>query len=358
MQAAGPRNGQHGSATAKFGRLGIPDWLPCGTILLLALLFGGGTRQGLLSDTLVQLLSLPLLAAALLRVPEIGRDVHRRTAAVILAAIVLLPILQLAPLPPAIWTALPGRSPFAADYSAADIELPWLPISLDPATTWRSATGLVPPTAVFLSALFLGRRSRRALSLGLIVFGFASVLFGLAQLAQGSDSPLRFYRVTNPGDTVGFFANRNHFGALLYTLVPFTAAWAVGLAADRRREIIVAIVLCLLVFVSLLLGLGMSRSRAALVLAMLATLASLVLAGAGSGATSNKRTGAAPPPLRRPRGNRLDGAVRLDRDHPTPRIRCRRGLSMGVCRCDTAGRTRLPSLRLGLRHVRIDLQDV
>jgi len=68
---------------------------------------------------------------------------------------------------------------------------------------------------------------------------------------------------------------------LLYSIMPFTAAWAIGLASDRRREMIVGLALCLIVFASLLLGLGMARSRAGLALAMLGGFASLALVRSG-----------------------------------------------------------------------------
>jgi O-antigen ligase len=186
----------------------------------------------------------------------------------VLAAIVLLPIVQLIPLPPAIWTALPGRAPIAADLRQGEMLLPWLGISLNPQATLFCLLALIPPAAVFLSALQLGRHARRMLIVTLIAFAFVSVVLGIAQLAQGPESGLRFYAVTNPGEAVGFFANRNHYAALLYGMLPFTAAVVLGLAGDRRPAAAIALILCLLVLVSLLLGLGMARSRAGLLLAV------------------------------------------------------------------------------------------
>jgi O-antigen ligase len=147
----------------------------------------------------------------------------------------------------------------------------------------------LPAAAIFVSTLLLGRRSRRALSIGLIAFAFISVVLGLAQLAQGEQSGLRFYGITNPGEAVGFFANRNHFAALLYSLLPFTAAWAVSLADDRRPQMWVGLALCLLIFASLLLGLGMSHSRAGIILAMLGGLGSLALARTGTRSRAQSR---------------------------------------------------------------------
>lgn len=264
-------------------RFRLPAWWAVGTILLLALVFGGGTRQGLWSDAIVQLASLPLLGAALLGVLGADRLGKARWALLILAAVVLVPLLQLVPLPPAIWTALPGRAAFAATYVDAGMALPWLGISLSPPATWRSALSLLPPVSVFLAVLLLGRQSRQALTLALIAFGFLSVLLGLLQVAQGPESALRFHSITNPSEAVGFFANRNHFAALLYVILPFTAAWAIGLSADRRPETLVAVALCLLVFATLLLGLGIARSRAGLLLTLLAGAGCLAMTWTGQG---------------------------------------------------------------------------
>ena len=237
--------------------------LACGAILLLALIFGG-TREVLWPDAVVQIASLPLLGYALWQVPGIWRRANNRLALSVLVAVVALPLVQLIPLPPFIWTSLPGRASIVSAYREAALEVPWLGISLNPAATWRDALTLIPPVAIFLSTLLLGRGARRILAAGFVAFAFISVLLGLAQIAQS--------------EAVGFFANRNHFAALLYSALPLTAAFAVGFASDRRREIWIVLALCLLVFASLLLGLGMSRSRAGVGIAMFAGLGSLALA--------------------------------------------------------------------------------
>ena len=237
----------------------------CGAVLLLALTFGG-TREVLSPDAVVQIASLPLLGFALWQVPSIWTRGGSRLALCVLAAILALPLLQLIPLPPSIWTALPGRTDIVSAYQDAALPMPWLGISLNPGDTWRDLLTLIPPVAVFLSTLLLTQSARRILAAGVVVFAFVSVLLGLAQVAAGAS------------EATGFFANRNHFAALLYAALPLTAAFAIGFASDRRREIYIVQALCLLIFASLLLGLGMARSRAGVGIAMLAGLASLALA--------------------------------------------------------------------------------
>jgi O-antigen ligase len=105
------------------------------------------------------------------------------------------------------------------------------------------------------------------------------VFIGLAQLMQGPASPLRFYPFTNLSESVGFFANRNHYAALLYSLVPFAMAWVLALYRSHLdgRKLLAA--LGGVALVALALGLAMSRSRAGLGLAAFAAVSGLAMLG-------------------------------------------------------------------------------
>ena len=142
-------------------------------------------------------------------------------------AVVAIPLVQLIPLPPWLWTALPGRGPSAETFEILGQKTPWMPISVVPHETWLSALSLIPPLAIFLATLLLPYRERRWLSLVFLAVGVVSVFMGMIQVAQGPESPLRFFEITNETEAVGFFANRNHFAALLYALTLFAAAWTV-----------------------------------------------------------------------------------------------------------------------------------
>src|SRR6266480_3632256 len=103
-------------------------------VVVLAMLFGGGGNQGW-SDAVVQLAALPLLAWALFKLnpAQLGRA--GQWAIALLCAILALPLLQLIPMPPSVWSSLPGRGEIASAYDSAGMALPWLPISLDPIAT-------------------------------------------------------------------------------------------------------------------------------------------------------------------------------------------------------------------------------
>ncbi len=268
--------------------------------LALCLLLGGGTRAGFFSDVALQALGVPLMLWAAWRLldvpPENG---GRQGRAIMLACLVgaALPIAQLLPLPPALWTALPGRADFVQTFSAAGIEVGWMPLSLVPRGTWLSALALVPPVAVLLSAVQLGYADRRLPVLVLVIVGVAGAILGLVQLAQGPASPLRFYAFTNTSEAVGFFANRNHYAALLYCLAPFAGAWTIAAVARAGQSgsfqspralphLIVAMVGIAVVAV-LVAAVAMARSRAGLGLMLVALVGILAMAYAAPSATAD-----------------------------------------------------------------------
>ncbi len=246
-------------------------FLLCSVLVVACLVLGGGTRTGFLSDAVLQLLAIPLLLIAVGRIARLPSRKGARWPLVMCLAIVLVPALQLVPLPPDVWTALPGREPAVETFRLLGRELPWMPLSLSPRATWLSALSLLPPVAVFLATLLIGYRERRALSLILVGFGVLSAFVGLAQVAEGPESSLRFYAITNLSEAVGFFANRNHFAAALYCFTVFAAAWAVEAAAppqsgETRLETrwIVPALASLTVLVVLVAAQAMARSRAGL----------------------------------------------------------------------------------------------
>ena len=135
---------------ASRGRVGVFFYLAA-VGLLSCLLLGGGTGSGYLSDAVLQLLSLPLLFAALWRILAAPRGPELRWALTACAAILAVPLLQLVPLPPQIWTHLPGRDAVLAAFALLGRAPAWAPISMAPRSTWLCALGLLPPLAVFLA---------------------------------------------------------------------------------------------------------------------------------------------------------------------------------------------------------------
>jgi O-antigen ligase len=254
-------------------------------VLVCCLLLGGGTRAGFLSDAIAQLTTIPLLLAALWRLWDWSLLKRLRWPLAFCLAIVLVPLLQLVPLPPEVWTALPNREQVAGAFELLQRDLPWMPISVSPNATALSALSLLPPVAIFLAMLTLDRRGRRLISLAVLAVGVLNVTVGLNQLVQGPESPLRFFAYTNPTEAVGFFANRNHYAAFLYSATLIAAAWAVeavnAFEVSRRRfegRAVVALAATFTILVALVAAQAMARSRAGLGLTILALAGAFVLA--------------------------------------------------------------------------------
>jgi O-antigen ligase len=249
-----------------------------GAVVTLAMLFGGGARQGLLSDVLVELAALPLLAwsAVRLRLTPLSR--LERGSLVLAGAVLALPLLQVVLLPPALWSALPGRTGIVAGYAAADMSLPWLPVSLDPVATWRSLFALLPALAVFLASLSLDNVTRRLLMMLVLGFVLLSVPLDLLQMMGGQGSSLRFYAITNSTRAVGFFANSNHHAALLYCAVPFAVGLMLVSLRESRERRMRGLLFSAAVLAGITLALPLTVSRAGLALGLLAALACLLLA--------------------------------------------------------------------------------
>jgi O-antigen ligase len=256
--------------------------------LLCCLLLGGST----VLDAILELLAIPALLLALISLVElpVWRTKTRTDAYWVLAfcfAIALLPLVQLVPLPPSIWTVLPGRNELVKIFDLIGGPTPWMPISVSPRATWLSFLSLLPPMAIFLLVIQMNHHERRTLILFIIAFGVVSAFLGLMQVAGGENSPLRFYAVAYSTDAVGFFANRNHFAALLYTVLLFVAVWAidVGFETESWTNIrsfdaarIMAATATFLSLVVVIAGEAMTRSRAGLALTIAALLAAFVLA--------------------------------------------------------------------------------
>lgn len=204
-------------------------------LLILCLLLGGASIPaeggGYRGNLALQLLSIPLIGWALLRDPG-NQPVPARTLVLLALALVAVVLLQLIPLPPAIWTALPGRERVVEGFAMMGQELPWLPLSLYPDASIAGLLWLLPAFAALFGIVRLGAYRTSILAWSLVGVTIASVMLSALQLTGGGGSPFYLYVTTNPGMGVGFFANSNHQATLLLCALPFAAA----LYAGRRRS--------------------------------------------------------------------------------------------------------------------------
>ncbi|MFA7586095.1 MAG: hypothetical protein WCY11_07865, partial [Novosphingobium sp.] len=110
-------------------------------LLVAVFLMGGGSRDSIQSLIILRPLTAILFVSALGAAAAATWRQHRALTLLSLATLVLV-ILHLIPLPPSVWTALPGRSIMVEVYDAADIPLPWHALTLTPQRTWNALFAL------------------------------------------------------------------------------------------------------------------------------------------------------------------------------------------------------------------------
>lgn len=252
-------------------------------LLVFCFAFGGASQNHALRLALVELVSLPLLVLASSRVLAAGSWREHRFSLLLLAALVALPLIQLIPLPPALWSGLPSRDQMVIALRLAGLEPGWAPLSMNPDRTWGSTLALAPPAAMFLAVLCLSQLQRSRLVQICIAAAVGGVLLGAAQLASGGDG-LYLWNWTGAGSITGFFANRNHLASFLLVVLPF--AIVTGAATLRRRARKGAALWFGALFAGLVVvALAAIRSRAGISLfppvMMISLLAAWIAAGRG-----------------------------------------------------------------------------
>jgi O-antigen ligase len=177
---------------------------------------------------------------------------------------------QLVPLPPGLWSLLPGRDAYLETFAAVGIDPPWLPISQFPVFTWNSLVCLVVPLAVLFAWAVLPPQHRAWAMPVLIGLGLISALLGFVQLLSGGTRSLYLYSISNFGSNCGLFANRNHqavFQAALLVLVPMARK-----DLDRGRLAPYALNIVAIAAIALLiLSIFTTGSRVGFVVGLIAT---------------------------------------------------------------------------------------
>lgn len=205
-------------------------------LLFFSLILGGGTHAGFLSDVILQVVAVPMLAVAIWvwsngvsrsetaggarsdgsGTGVVGGLLLRATiaAGVVIAAVPFVPGLQS--------VVSPGLSAQLASHGSSGL------VASDPTAHMAARAAVVAALpAVVLAMLVsrLGEDDRIRLVGWMVAFGSLSLVLGIAQFAQGPTSGLRFFSVTNSESAVGFFANRNHFAAQLYVTGLLALVW-------------------------------------------------------------------------------------------------------------------------------------
>lgn len=190
---------------------------------------GGGSRYDISSVGPLRALSAIVLAIAIWFQTRDSFALIRWpvTLIVLLAAWIAI---QLIPLPPSLWTSLPGREAIVEAGAAIGLADTWRPITLSPQRSWNALASLIVPLAGLCLLALLDAKGWRVVRRMVVLLGITSGILGLAQLTMRGSPGLYLYEITNSDSAVGLFSNRNHNAlflniALLFALFELEKTW-------------------------------------------------------------------------------------------------------------------------------------
>ena len=198
------------------------------------MLLGGGGSSAPVSELLLQLVAAVAAGAWLTigyrrNVASLPQD---RMVLVIAGLAFALPVMQLLPLPPALWQMLPGRESEVAALRLVGADSNWMPWSMTPSRTFAALLSIMPPVLAMLMVASLDHRGRRLVIAAIATLALASLVLGALQLSAGSSGAWRPYGLGNEGYLNGFQANRNAQADILLIGI---VALAAGLVHYRRQ---------------------------------------------------------------------------------------------------------------------------
>jgi O-antigen ligase len=265
-----------------FGMGSSPQWWAIVLLLVLVLALGGSARADVPQLTILRPASALLLGFGLMTLRREHLRSHRPIW-LLAAGIVVLPALQLIPLPPGLWQQLPGRGLIVEIDQAAGLGPMWRPLSLTPLATLNALFACLVPLAALVLGIQLGDRNRARLLPAVLVLGGVTALIAIVQIVGGQPERLHLYPITNRESPVGLFANRNHQAVMLALLLPMLAVFGFRERFGLRLLALGGAVL----LIPLILATG---SRAGLLTALAGLIAVPMITG-GSGPSAVRRTG-------------------------------------------------------------------
>lgn len=231
-------------------------------LLIIACLFGGGGVAYGLSNLVVQLTALLFIALNYAAVRQFFVSAPWSLIALILATLAL-PLVQLIPLPPSLWTAMPGRelvSDALAIANANGARSQWFPTTVNFGRTLVAFIGLIAPFAVIMMGWRLeGDALLRGIPI-VVGLGLVSVALGVVQVLGSDGAGVLYVENKMPGVLFGFFANRNSTGLFLVCCLLLLAA----MPSQKSRSL--GALTRLLAAVLLALGVILTQSRTSIVL--------------------------------------------------------------------------------------------
>ena len=156
-----------------------------------SLILGGGGGATVLVD-----MGLECLLAVLFGFWIVGRWSPARVGRapwLLVALTLVLPAVQLVPLPPAVWAHLPGRGLEAVALDLVGQAHSWRPLSVYPRLTLSALLAMAAAVMLVPMVASLDRGGRMLVLLVILGVAVLSLLVGAVQITGGSDNIFRFY---------------------------------------------------------------------------------------------------------------------------------------------------------------------
>ena len=198
-----------------------------------SIMFGGASSAGIYANAAIELMAAVGIAFAIVTHARYPGELQRNLLLVLIAALALV-VVQIIPLPPVVWTSLPGREVMVETLAKAGIPLGWRTLSMKPDATIGAGLAMLPVFAAALIGMRASRGALIALFVTLTIMMIGSVIVGLMQKVGGSTSSLYFYEISNRDAAVGFFANSNHFSTLCAISIPVATGVFVAQRGSTR----------------------------------------------------------------------------------------------------------------------------
>ncbi len=195
----------------------------------MVLILGGASAAGHAANLLLQVLGAVLIGWSGMDAAPASAAEPGRAGVWLLRGMLALVVVQFLPLPPAVWTHLPGREGVAQGFALIGMAPPWLLVSLSPLRSLASLAWAIPALALFIA--MRGPLAPRPRTIAGVVVAIAalSACLGMVQWLTGAGY---IYTITNYGFGPGFFANSNHQSMFLLMALALGA----GLYARARRD--------------------------------------------------------------------------------------------------------------------------
>lgn len=256
----------------KHRRFFVTEWrlplLLLTALLMLLWMAGGASRGDALGQVLARGGACAIIIIALLSFTRFEVN-SLRPIWLLLLATFAVPLAQLIPLPPGLWTAFTGYK----SLTLAGDELLSRPLTLSPGATLNAVGALLVPCAVLTLISQMNETDRARVLTILLVFIVSAGLLGILSFSGTEFNNPLINDVR--GQMSSVFANRNHFALLVAMGCVVAPVWAFADRGGLRWRGPLAVSLMLL-FILMVIASG---SRSGLLLVTVSLLLALALVG-------------------------------------------------------------------------------